>query len=62
MINSKKGFYWFIIFCLTNVSLLVNAQNTVVLKNGWQFRQIGGTKWNATIVPGEVHTDLLKTN
>jgi len=60
MINFKKGFYWFIIFCLTNVSLLVNAQNTVVLKNGWQFRQVGETKWNAATVPGEVHTDLLK--
>ena len=58
--NCKKGFYWFILFCLTNFSLLVNAQNTVVLKNGWQFRQVGETKWNAATVPGEVHTDLLK--
>ena len=60
MMNCKKGFYWFILFCLTNFSLLVNAQNTVVLKNGWQFRQVGETKWNAATVPGEVHTDLLK--
>lgn len=61
MIKFKKDFYWFIIFfCLTNFSLLVNAQNTVVLKNGWQFRQAGETKWNAATVPGEVHTDLLK--
>ncbi|UFH34303.1 beta-mannosidase [Flavobacterium acetivorans] len=56
----KKGFYWLIVICLTNLSLVVNAQNnTVVLKNGWQFRQLGTTKWNAATVPGEVHTDLL---
>lgn len=56
----KKGFYWLIVICLTNLSLVVNAQNnTVVLKNGWQFRQQGTTKWNAATVPGEVHTDLL---
>lgn len=60
IINCKKGFYWFVILCLTNFSLLVNAQNnTAVLKNGWQFRERGSTKWNAATVPGEIHTDLL---
>ncbi|WP_244153765.1 beta-mannosidase [Flavobacterium xinjiangense] len=39
---------------------MANAQNSsVVLKNGWQFRQEKTVKWNAATVPGEVHTDLL---
>lgn len=39
---------------------MANAQNSsVVLKNGWQFRQEKTEKWNAATVPGEVHTDLL---
>ena len=58
--NSKNGFYWLIIFCLTNFSLAVTAQKTsVVLNDNWQFRQAGTTKWNTATVPGEVHTDLL---
>lgn len=58
--NCNKAFYWLVIICLTNFSLLVNAQsNTVVLKSGWQFREEGSPKWNAATVPGEVHTDLL---
>ncbi|MFV7234779.1 beta-mannosidase [Flavobacterium sp. ZB4R12] len=56
----KKGFYWLIIICLANLSFVTNAQNSsVVLKNGWQFRQEKTVKWNAATVPGEVHTDLL---
>nr|WP_315209035.1 glycoside hydrolase family 2 protein [uncultured Flavobacterium sp.] len=39
---------------------MANAQNSsVVIKNGWQFRQEKTVKWNAATVPGEVHTDLL---
>ncbi|MFV5686407.1 beta-mannosidase [Flavobacterium sp. GB2R13] len=39
---------------------MANAQNSsIVLKNGWQFRQEKTVKWNAATVPGEVHTDLL---
>ncbi|MDI1305825.1 MAG: glycoside hydrolase family 2 TIM barrel-domain containing protein [bacterium] len=39
---------------------MANAQNSsIVLKNGWQFRQEKTAKWNAASVPGEVHTDLL---
>ncbi|MFV8346575.1 beta-mannosidase [Flavobacterium sp. ZB4P13] len=56
----KKGFYWFVILCFANLSFVANAQNSsVVLKNGWQFRQEKTVKWNAATVPGEVHTDLL---
>ena len=54
-----KSLFWFIIIGLANLSMGINAQNTVVLKNAWQFRQAGTTKWNAAKVPGEVHTDLL---
>ncbi|MBX9807413.1 MAG: glycoside hydrolase family 2 protein, partial [Flavobacteriaceae bacterium] len=58
--NSKNGFYWLIIFCLTNFSLAVTAQkSSLVLNNNWQFRQVRTAKWNAATVPGEVHTDLL---
>ncbi len=56
----KKYFYWFIIVCLTNWSLTLNAQERIiVLKDNWQFRQQGTAKWNNATVPGEVHTDLL---
>ena len=61
--KSKKGFFWFIIIiiiiCLANLPLGINAQNSAALKNAWQFRQVGTTKWNAATVPREVHTDLL---
>lgn len=56
----KKAFFWFGIFCFINLFFVANAQNSsVVLKNGWQFRQEKTEKWNAATVPGEVHTDLL---
>ncbi|MFV5699490.1 beta-mannosidase [Flavobacterium sp. ZT3R17] len=56
----KKDFCWFVIFCFTNLFFVANAQNSsIVLKNGWQFRQEKTVKWNAATVPGEVHTDLL---
>lgn len=56
----KKDFYWFVILCFANLSFVANAQNSsVILKNGWQFRQEKTLKWNAATVPGEVHTDLL---
>ena len=56
----KKAFCWFGILCFINLFFLANAQNSsVVLKNGWQFRQEKTVKWNAATVPGEVHTDLL---
>ena len=56
----KKDFCWFVICCFTNVFFVANAQNSsIVLKNGWQFRQEKTAKWNAATVPGEVHTDLL---
>ncbi|KIA85419.1 glycoside hydrolase [Flavobacterium sp. AED] len=46
--------------CFTNLFFVANAQNSsIVLKNGWQFRQEKTAKWNAASVPGEVHTDLL---
>ncbi|TRW98973.1 beta-mannosidase [Flavobacterium gawalongense] len=56
----KKDFYWFFVLYFTNLSFVANAQNSsVVLKNGWQFRQEKTAKWNVATVPGEVHTDLL---
>lgn len=56
----KKAFCWFGILCFINLFFVANAQNSsVVLKNGWQFRQEKTVKWNAATVPGEVHTDLL---
>lgn len=56
----KKAFFWFGILCFINLFFVANAQNSsVVLKNGWQFRQEKTEKWNAATVPGEVHTDLL---
>lgn len=56
----KKAFCWFTILCFLNLFFVANAQNSsVVLKNGWQFRQEKTVKWNAATVPGEVHTDLL---
>jgi beta-mannosidase len=56
----KKAFFWFGILCFINLFFVANAQNSsVVLKNGWQFRQEKTIKWNAATVPGEVHTDLL---
>lgn len=56
----KKDFFWFGILCFINLFFVANAQNSsVVLKNGWQFRQEKTEKWNAATVPGEVHTDLL---
>ncbi|MDI5950623.1 beta-mannosidase [Flavobacterium yafengii] len=58
--KSKKAFFWFGILCFINLFFVANAQNSsVVLKNGWQFRQEKTVKWNAATVPGEVHTDLL---
>ena len=58
--KSKKAFFWFGILCFLNLFFVANAQNSsVVLKNGWQFRQEKTVKWNAATVPGEVHTDLL---
>ncbi|PRZ24173.1 beta-mannosidase [Flavobacterium granuli] len=57
----EKRFYWLMIICLTILSFGANAQNkTVNLHDGWQFRQVGETKWYAATVPGEVHSDLLK--
>jgi beta-mannosidase len=56
----KKAFFGFGILCFINLFFVANAQNSsVVLKNGWQFRQEKTIKWNAATVPGEVHTDLL---
>ncbi|MDI6046534.1 beta-mannosidase [Flavobacterium yafengii] len=56
----KKAFFWFGILCFISLFFVANAQNSsVVLKNGWQFRQEKTVKWNAATVPGEVHTDLL---
>ncbi len=56
----KKAFCWFGIICFINLFFVANAQNSsVVIKNGWQFRQEKTVKWNAATVPGEVHTDLL---
>ncbi|SHM19580.1 beta-mannosidase [Flavobacterium xinjiangense] len=56
----NKSFCWFGILCFINLFFVANAQNSsVVLKNGWQFRQEKTVKWNAATVPGEVHTDLL---
>ena len=58
--KSKKAFFWFGILCFISLFFVANAQNSsVVLKNGWQFRQEKTVKWNAATVPGEVHTDLL---
>jgi beta-mannosidase len=57
----KKVFYRIVCMGLTMVAFVANGQTkTVNLHNGWQFRQVGETKWHAASVPGEVHTDLLK--
>lgn len=61
LMKCEKRFYWLMIICLTILSFGANAQNkTVNLHDGWQFRQVGETKWYAATVPGEVHSDLLK--
>jgi beta-mannosidase len=59
----KQAFYRIVCFGLMMAAFVANAQAKIVnLHNGWQFRQDGEPKWHAATVPGEVHTDLLKTN
>jgi beta-mannosidase len=59
--NFKKCFYQIVCLCLMLLSLVSNGQTKAVnIHSGWQFRQLGETKWNAASVPGEVHSDLLR--
>src|SRR5207247_1565327 len=37
-----------------------NAKTKVFLQDGWKFHQVGDTDWRPAIVPGCVHTDLLR--
>ncbi|HEV7891536.1 MAG TPA: glycoside hydrolase family 2 protein [Pyrinomonadaceae bacterium] len=36
-----------------------NARTSVLLDNGWTFREDGKGEWRKATVPGSVHTDLL---
>jgi beta-mannosidase len=53
----KLPFKIVILFCLFNN--VVFSQNQYQLNN-WKFRQAGSPAWYNAIVPGTVHTDLMK--
>src|SRR5260370_30968585 len=36
------------------------AKTKIFLHSGWKFRQTGSVEWHPAIVPGCVHTDLLR--
>lgn len=46
-------------FCLLN-TLTMYAQQNQYLHDNWQFRQTDSTEWRAAVVPGSVHTDLIR--
>lgn len=46
------------VFALS-LSLFSQAQTTISLDKGWEFRQAGTRDWLPATVPGSVHTDLL---
>jgi beta-mannosidase len=45
--------------CLFN-SLIMFAQQKQYLHDNWQFRQADSTEWRPAMVPGSVHTDLIR--
>ena len=58
----SKGLFCF--FCLLLFAGFIHAQDlTLPLSSNWKFRKLGSSdEWLPAIVPGTVHTDLLKNN
>lgn len=52
-----KKYFLYVLF----VSYSASSQNTeIILNTSWEFRQKGTEKWMPAVVPGNVHTDLVK--
>jgi beta-mannosidase len=41
------------------IAFVAQAQQSVSLDKGWEFRKVGSDKWYKAEVPGTIHTDLL---
>lgn len=48
------------LFCLVAMSMLTFAQKKYSLNGDWLFKQVNSVQWLPAIVPGQVHTDLLR--
>ncbi|RYY65020.1 MAG: hypothetical protein EOO13_17715, partial [Chitinophagaceae bacterium] len=47
-------------YLLFQLMLLISSGQAIDLSQHWQFRQAGKTHWRTAVVPGSVHTDLLR--
>lgn len=46
--------------CQLSVALICAQEVHIPLNDGWQFQQVGKEQWYSAVVPGVVHTDLLR--
>jgi len=51
-------FFVFIFQCMC----AQNATDIIMLSSGWQMREVSTEKWMQAVVPGCVHSDLLRNN
>ena len=49
------------LFFLLNLSIMsLSAQSDLLLHSGWEFRSSDSREWLPAVVPGSVHTDLVR--
>src|SRR5436190_6444546 len=57
----KMNVYLLLVITLISFSCKkTDPGSQIVLKNNWEFRQVGKKEWYPASVPGTVHQDLLK--
>ena len=53
--------YYLVFFVISFLSCRTDdLPKTMVVNDNWEFKKISDTSWNKAIVPGQVHTDLLR--
>ncbi len=56
----KTPFLFVLLLILVGCATKSDQYYVQPINENWQFKEVEGTQWNEAIVPGEVHSDLLR--